>query len=62
MTKGSGKAILELLVSDKILTLSGSMYYLDPVRLGKITGTTYIDCMHRNFGEGAIAFVKRIFK
>ena len=62
MTKGSGKAILELLVSDKILTLSGSMYYLDPVRLGKITGTTYIDCMNRNFGEGAIAFVKRIFK
>jgi hypothetical protein len=62
MTKGSGNAILELLVSDKILTLSGSMYYLDPDRLGKITGATYVDCMSRNFGDGAISFVRRVLK
>jgi hypothetical protein len=62
MTKGSGKAILDLLVFDRILGLSGSMYVLDPDRLGKLTGTTYIDSMNRNFGEGAISFVMRALK
>jgi hypothetical protein len=59
MTKGTGQAILDLMVADDILSLQGSMYYLDPDRLGAQTGATYADCMARQFRHETIAFVER---
>ena len=58
MTKGSGQAVLDLMKTEGILSLSGSMYYLDANRLGAKTGATYADCSARQFGPGAIAFAE----
>lgn len=60
MTKGSGKAVLGLLVAEHILSLSGTMYFLDPTRLGEQTGATYLDCMSRRFNKKTIEFVSRV--
>ena len=59
MTKGSGKAILNLLLSEEILSISGNMYVLDPDKLATHVGTNYTDCMTRRFSERTIQFVQR---
>ena len=59
MTKGAGQAVLDLMVSERILTLKGRWYFLDAARLTSLTGTTYADCMTSRFGTKAIAFVQR---
>jgi hypothetical protein len=59
MTKDSGQVVLDLLVAEHILSLQGSMYFLDPGRLAAQAGTNYRDCMARRFGAKAIAFVRR---
>jgi hypothetical protein len=59
MTKGSGQAVLDLLLSDGILSVAGNMYVLDPDRLAARAGTTYTDCMARRFSDKAIEFVRR---
>jgi hypothetical protein len=59
MTKGTGRAVLDLLVAERILTLGGTHYFLDPVRLAEVAGTNYRDCVLRRFGPATIAFVQR---
>ena len=59
MTKGSGRSVLELLVSEEILRLDNSMYFLDPDRLAATTGASYHDCVQRRFGSAAMEFVRR---
>jgi hypothetical protein len=59
MTKGTGQAVLDLLIKEGILSLRDTMYFLDPKRLGTQTGATYAECMARQFGPKTIAFVKR---
>lgn len=60
MTKGSGQAVLNLLVAEKILSLAGNMYFLDPDRLASHAGTNYTDCMSRRFSAKTIEFVSRV--
>lgn len=59
MTKGSGQAVLNLLVREQILSLDGSLYFLDPNALGSRAGTNYRDCMARRFGPKTVAFVQQ---
>lgn len=59
MTKGTGQAVLQLLVSDKILTLTGPMYFLNPDLLGKLADTSYVESMARRFKPGTLAYVQR---
>jgi hypothetical protein len=59
MTKGSGKKILALMLSENIISLNGSMYFLDPVRLGERVGATYVDCAARQFSARTLDFVRR---
>jgi hypothetical protein len=58
MTKGPGQAVLETLKREKILTLIGNMYELDPDRLGSVTGATYADCMKWEFNEKTVNFIE----
>lgn len=52
MTRGTlGQAIRERLVKDRILSLEGSMYFLDPKALGMIVGATYQDLKLKRFNE-----------
>ncbi len=59
MTKGSGKAVLYILLSEGILSIAGSMYVLDPDKLAACAGTNYTDCMARRFSDQTIEFVRR---
>lgn len=58
MTKGSGRAVLDLLIANKIIYLVGNdMYFLDPVKLGEITGATFADCMKKKFSPKTVEFI-----
>lgn len=59
MTKEAGQAILDAMLKEGILSLEGSMYFLDPDKLMANTGANYFDCMARRFGPQAIAFTVR---
>lgn len=59
MTKGSGRAILDLLVTNRILELEGSMYFLNPDRLAAQAGTNYRDCITKQFGPKTIVFLQQ---
>jgi hypothetical protein len=59
MIKGSGQAILDALLAHHILSLQGSMYFLDPEALATEVGTTYKDCMSRRFNPRTITFAQR---
>jgi hypothetical protein len=59
MTKGMGNVILKAMLAEKILTLNGSMYFLDPDLLGKVTGASYADCMSRRFSTNTVDFIKK---
>lgn|GEM_PF-5680682 len=58
MTKGTGQAVLNYLTKQKILSVKGNMYELDPDKLGSEAGATYADSMARRFSEKTVAFVK----
>ena len=45
MTKGTGQAVLDFMVGERVLSRGGSRYFLDADRLAELTGTTYGDCM-----------------
>jgi hypothetical protein len=61
MIKGSGKAVLELLLQTKIVSLNNqqNMYYLDPNQLANIAGASYADTMARKFKQKTIDFIRR---
>jgi len=59
MTKGAGQQVLDLMMAEGILSLEGSIYFLDPDQLAAQAGANYTDCMARRFGAQAVAFARR---
>jgi hypothetical protein len=59
MTKGSGQAVLDLLLREGILSIAGNIYVLDPDKLAARAGTNYTDCMARRFSGRTVEFVKQ---
>lgn len=59
MTKGTGQAVLDLMIADGIVSRVQARYHLDTGRLAELIGTTYADCMAYRFGPRAISFVQR---
>lgn len=57
MTKGTGQAVLDYMISKGILT-RGAMYTLIPDKLSAETGASYTSCMARSFSKQTIAFVQ----
>lgn len=57
MTKESGQAVLDLLVDNKILSVTGNMYTLDPDKLGELAGATYAEAMAKKFSAKTQQFV-----
>lgn len=62
MTKGSGRAVLDLLVGSGILRRDGSMFRMDSALLGSLAGATYADCVARNFSPRTIKFVSEALR
>ncbi len=59
MIKGTGQAVLDLMLSEGIVSRIQSRYHLDAERLAELTETTYADCMAYSFGPKAVTFVQR---
>ena len=59
MTKGTGRAVLDLMLAEKIVSVNDSMYFLDADRLAAQTALSYLDCMEFRFGPKAVEFVQR---
>lgn len=57
MTKGSGQVVLDALKRDGIIYPVGAMYYLNPDKLGAVTGANYIDIAAQLFSESTISYV-----
>ena len=58
MTKGTGQGVLNAMKKQHILTSEGQMYFLDAVRLFKLAGVNYGDCMAHRLGRKAEEFVR----
>jgi hypothetical protein len=58
MTKGTGAQVLDALREHEIITLDGSMYFLNPSRLGEIAGATYAQVAARQFAPKTVEFVR----
>ena len=59
MTKGTGQAVLDLMVKEGILSLEHPRYFLDQDKLAEVIGVNYHDCMAWNFGQQAVEFIQR---
>ena len=59
MTKGTGQAVLDLMVKEGILSLEHPRYFLDQAKLAEVIGVTYHDCMAWHFGQQAVEFIQR---
>jgi hypothetical protein len=61
ITKGAlGVALRERMIQDGILSLEGSMYFLNPTTLGSVAGVTYHDMQIRRFNEKVRAYASSI--
>lgn len=58
MTKGTGRAVLNHMLKNKILSTNGSMYTLDPDALAEHADASYTSVMSRAFSKKTIAFVE----
>ena len=59
MTKGAiGDALREGLMRDKVLSLEGSMYFLEPNVLGQKAGVSFADIKLKRYGEQTKAYVR----
>ena len=58
-TKGTGKLVLQQLLTDNVLSLEGRMYFLDPDRLAKIVGLSFHDVHTGRTTQAAMEFLKR---
>ncbi|WP_139351947.1 hypothetical protein [Polaromonas sp. A23] len=59
MLKGSiGEAVLRKLITDGVLTLEGSMYYLEPDRLGSIAGASFSDIKLKNYSPATRTYLQ----
>ncbi|NRR33591.1 hypothetical protein HSX11_25780 [Oxalobacteraceae bacterium] len=59
MLKGPvDRALLDKLRDDKIISLSGAMYYLDPDLLGAKVGVSFLDVQLKNYSPQARAYVQ----
>lgn len=59
MTKGTGGLILDALREHGIISLDGSMYYLDSSRLGDVAGATYGQVVARQFTPKTVDFARK---
>lgn len=59
MMKGTtGEALLNKLLDDKILSLEGQMYFLEPNILGKKVGASFLDVKLKNYSKQTIDYVQ----
>ncbi|AOJ49730.1 hypothetical protein A8H32_08260 [Burkholderia thailandensis] len=61
MTKGSlGIALRQRLIDDKVLSLEGPMYFLEPDLLGKTVGISFQDLKLKNYPSQSRAYLQVI--
>lgn len=58
MTKGAGKAVLNSLLAQGVVSLSQEWYFLHPDKLSEMTGTSYLDFENYRYDSKAREFVR----
>ena len=59
MTKGTGQSVIDLMLSEEIVTRDRARYYLDSNRLAELTEATYADFMAYQYGPRIMDFVRK---
>lgn len=59
MTKGTGQAVLNLMLETEIVYQYQGWYFFNTDRLGEVTENNYGDYMTFQFGPKAIEFVRK---
>lgn len=63
MSKGGvGEALRETLLDDKVLSVKGQMYLLDPKALGGVVGLSFQDANVKNYGAQTRAYVQAVIE
>ena len=59
MTKGTGRAVLDHMLTTGIVSTDGSMYTLYADRLAEVTSASFVSLMGRHFPDATVAFVQQ---
>ncbi len=61
MTKGAlGEKLLRKLIADRVLTIEGAMYVLNPKLLGEYLGVSFLDIKLKRYGPAVRAYVQSV--
>lgn len=60
MLRGTdGRTLLMKLIEDGVISAESHMYYLDPNKLGSVTGASFLSVNTKNYSENTVAYIKQ---
>ncbi|MEQ9773546.1 hypothetical protein ABRQ03_22200, partial [Pectobacterium jejuense] len=54
-----GRALLDKLISDGVISAESHMYYLEPNKLGSVTGASFLDVNKKNYSADTMQYIKQ---
>ncbi|MEQ9743588.1 hypothetical protein ABRQ05_04670 [Pectobacterium actinidiae] len=54
-----GRALLSKLISDGVISAESHMYYLEPNKLGSVTGASFLDVNKKNYSADTMQYIKQ---
>ncbi|QPI42797.1 MULTISPECIES: hypothetical protein [Pectobacterium] len=54
-----GRALLAKLISDGVISAESHMYYLEPNKLGSVTGASFLDVNKKNYSADTMQYIKQ---
>lgn len=55
-----GRVLLNKLIEDGVITSESHMYYLEPNKLGSVTGASFLDVNKKSYSEETILYIKKV--
>jgi hypothetical protein len=53
-----GRALLDKLIDDGVISAESHMYYLEPNKLGSVTGASFLDVNKKNYSVDTVQYIK----
>ncbi|MGP6469569.1 hypothetical protein [Rahnella aceris] len=57
-----GRALLAKLIDDGVISAESHMYYLDPNKLGSVTGASFLNVNKKNYSENTVKYIEQAIK
>lgn len=54
-----GRTLLTKLIDDGVITAESHMYYLEPNKLGSVTGASFLDVNKKNYSQNTVEYIKK---